>query len=118
MAQLNSTPPRTIPARLDPFGDINVHLETQPDPPKTGGIPLIVRVTDQGDKSVAVDRVEYEYWSERQSPQTLTGQALGAGAFTAVAALSSVGEWQIRVTLFKGTQRMQVDFIVRVMPNI
>lgn len=39
-------------------------------------------------------------------------------AFAATAGLDSVGEWQVRVTLFKGAQQTQVKFTLRVMPNI
>lgn len=116
--QLTRAPSRTLTARLEPFGDISVHLETQPDPPKTGGIPLILHVTDPSGKSVAVDQVEYEYQSEKQVPRTLKGESTSAGEFRAVAALSDVGEWTVRVTLFKGTQQTHVTFFVRVMPNI
>lgn len=116
--QLTSAPSRTLTAWLEPFGDISVRLETQPDPPKTGGIPLILHITDQGGQSVAVDRVDYEYQSEKQAPRTLKGEPTGAGEFRAVAALSDVGVWTVRVTLFKGAQQTQVTFTLRVMPNI
>lgn len=116
--QLTSTPPRVQAARIDPFGDVKVHLETQPDPPKTGGIPLTIHITDASGKSVAVERAQFEYWAENNPMQTRAGDSLGNGEFKTVAALSSVGEWQIRVTLFKGAQQTQVTFTIRVMPNI
>lgn len=116
--QLTSTPARTASARLDPYGEINVHLQTQPDPPKTGGIPLMIDVTDANGKPVAVDKVRYEYWSKEQAVQTLDGESKSVGSFSAVAGIGSVGEWQVRVTLFKGVQQTQVKFTLRVMPNI
>lgn len=45
IVQMTGAPSRTLSARLDPYGDITVHLQTQPDPPKTGGIPLIIHGT-------------------------------------------------------------------------
>ncbi len=116
--QLTSTPARTVSARLDPYGEINVHLQTDPDPPKPGGIPLMIQITDANGKPVAVDKVKYEYWSKDQAAQTLDGESTGDGSFDAVAGIGSVGEWQVQVTLFKGTQQTQVNFTLRVMPNI
>ncbi len=116
--QLTGGPSRTQTARLDPYGDINVHLETEPDPPKTGGIPLMLHITDQNGKSVDVDQVQYEYAFQDRPIKTLKGESMGMGAFKAVAALTDVGEWQVRVTLFKGTQQTQVKFTLRVGANI
>ncbi len=116
--QLTSAPSRTQVGRLEPYGDINVHLETQPDPPKTGGIPLIVHLTDQSGKSIAVDKVHYEYSFQNRGANEIDGEPMEAGMFKAIAALTDVGEWQVRVTLFKDTQQMQVKFILRVMANI
>ncbi len=78
--QLTSTPSRTQSARLDPVGEIKVHLQTEPDPPKPGGIPLMIHITDANGKPVAVDKVEYEYWSKDQAAQTLDGESTGEGA--------------------------------------
>jgi hypothetical protein len=116
--QLTGGPSRTQSARLEPFGDINVHLQTQPDPPKTGGIPLIVHITDAAGKSMSIDRVDYAYALSGGLVNQLSGDAMDAGTFQAVAALTEVGEWQVRVTLFKGSQRTQVTFLLRVMANI
>ena len=116
--QLSSTPARTAGAHLDPYGEIKVHLQTEPDPPKPGSIPLMIHITDANGKPVAVDKVRYEYWSKDQAAQTLDGEATGDGLFDAVAGIGSVGEWQVQVTLFKGTQQTQVKFTLRVMPNI
>ncbi len=116
--QLTGGPSRTQTARLDPFGDISVHLETDPDPPKTGGIPLMLHITDQGSKAIDLDKVEYEYSYQDRPPRTMEGKRKGNGAFTAVAALTDVGDWNVRVTLFKGTVQTQVTFIVRVGANI
>ncbi len=116
--QLAGTPPRMQTARLDPYGDISIHLETQPDPPKTGGIPLILHITDQNGKNVAVDKVHYEYSFQDRSVREMDGESAGDGTYQATAALTDVGEWQVHVTLFKGTQQTQVKFILRVMANI
>ncbi len=116
--QFAGSPSRTQSARLEPFGDISVHLQTQPDPPKTGGIPLILHITDSSGKSVAVDRVEYAYEFRGRTVGQLSGEEMGAGTFQAVAALTEVDEWKIRVTLFQGTQQTQVEFTLRVMANI
>lgn len=116
--QFTGAPPRTQTARLEPFGEINVHLQTQPDPPKTGGIPLIVHITDQGGKGIAVDQVQYEYQSEKIAAQTLNGESTAVGEFKAIAALTDVGVWTVRVTVFKGGQQTKVSFTLRVMPNI
>lgn len=116
--QFAGSPSRTQSARLEPFGDISVHLQTQPDPPKTGGIPLILHITDSDGKNVAVDRVEYAYEFQGRTIGQLSGEAMGTGTFQAVAALTDVGEWRIRVTLFQGTQQTQVEFTLRVMANI
>ena len=116
--QLSGGPSRTQTARLDPYGEISIHLETQPDPPKTGGIPLMLHITDENGKSIAVDQVEYEYAFQNREIKTLKGESMGLGAFKAVAALTDVGEWQVRVTLFKGSQQTQVKFTLRVGANI
>ncbi len=116
--QLNSTPSRVQTARLDPFGEIQVHLQTEPDPPKPGSIPLMLHITDANGNPVSVDKVRYEYWSQDQDTQTLDGESKGEGSFSAIAGIGSVGEWQVQVTLFKGTQQTQVKFTLRVMPNI
>ncbi len=116
--QLSGGPSRTQTARLDPYGEIRIHLETEPDPPKTGGIPLVLHITDQNGKSIAVDQVEYEYAFQNREIKTLKGESMGLGAFKAVAALTDVGEWQVRVTLFKGSQQTQVKFTLRVGANI
>ena len=117
MVQLTGTPPRTVDARLDPYGSIQVHLQTEPDPPKPGGIPLMIHLTDAGGKPISVDQVKYEYWEKSDEPETLEGEATGPGSYSAVAGIKSVGEWQVRVTLFKGSQQSQVKFVLRVMPN-
>src|SRR5574341_5642 len=93
--QLTSAPSRTQVGRLDPYGDISVHLETQPDPPKTGGIPLIVHITDQSGKSIAVDKVHYEYSFQNRGVNEIDGEPMGTGIFKAIAALMDVGEWQV-----------------------
>jgi hypothetical protein len=116
--QLTGGPSRTQTARLDPFGDINIHLETEPDPPKTGGIPLTLHITDQSGKAIDLDKVQYEYAFQDRPPQTVGGERKGNGVFTAVAALTDVGDWNVRVTLFKGTVQTQVTFTLRVMANI
>ena len=116
--QLTGGPSRTQTARLDPFGDINIHLETEPDPPKTGGIPLTLHITDQDGKPVDLDNVQYEYAFQDRPPQTVGGERKGNGVFTAVTALTDVGDWKVRVTLFKGTVQTQVTFTVRVGANI
>ncbi len=116
--QLSGGPSRTQIARLDPYGDINIHLETEPDPPKMGGIPLILHITDQNGKSVEVDKVQYDYVFQDPTPQTLMGESIGVGTYQAIAGLTDVGEWQVRVTLFKGRQQTQVKFTLRVGANI
>lgn len=116
--KLTNSPSRTQSARLEPFGEISVHLETQPDPPKTGAIPLILHITDSDGKSIAVDKVHYEYSFQNRAVNLIDGEAIGAGTFKTIATLTDVGEWQVRVTVFKDTQQMQVNFILRVMANI
>lgn len=116
--QMAGGPSRTQTARLDPFRDINVHLETTPDPPKTGNIPLILHITDSNGKPVAVEKVQYEYAFKDQGIRNVEGKAMGDGNFQAVAAITDVGEWQVRVTLYKGNQQTQVKFVLRVMANI
>jgi len=116
--QLTGAPSRTQTARLDPYGNISVHLETQPDPPKTGGIPLILHLVDQDGKPITVDKVHYEYSFQNRGVRGVDGELTGDGTFKAIAALTDVGEWQVHVTLFKGVQQTQVTFILRVMANI
>lgn len=116
--QLTGGPSRTQSARLDPYGTISVHLETQPDPPKTGGIPLILHLTDQNGKPVVVDKVHYEYAFQNRGFRGMDGEIAGDGTFKAIATLTDVGEWQVQVTLFKGSQQAQVSFVLRVMANI
>ncbi len=116
--QLSSGPSRTQSARLDPYGDVNIHLVTEPDPPKTGGIPLILHITDQNGNDVEVDQVRYDYAFQDRAPETLRGESMGVGAFKAIAGLTDVGEWQVRVTLFKANQQTQVKFTLRVGANI
>ncbi len=116
--QLTGGPSRTQTVRLDPYGNISVHLETQPDPPKTGGIPLILHLTDQNGKPVAVDKVHYAYSFQERGEREMDGERAGDGVFKATAALTDVGEWQVHVTLYKGTQQTQVSFVLRVMANI
>lgn len=115
--QLTSGPSRTQTARLDPYGNISVHLETQPDPPKTGGIPLILHLTDQNGKPVEVDKVHYAYSFQDRTAREMDGEKIG-DAYQATAVLTDVGEWQVHVILYKGTQQTQVTFILRVMANI
>lgn len=115
--QLTSGPSRTQNARLDPYGNISVHLETQPDPPKTGGIPLILHLTDQNGKPVQVDKVQYTYSFQERTAREMDGEKKG-DAYQATATLTDVGEWQVHVTLSKGTQQAQVTFVLRVMANI
>lgn len=116
--QMSSGPSRTQNAQLDPFGEISVHLETQPDPPKPGGIPLILHITDKSGNPVAVDKVQYEYAFKDQSARVLEGRTSGTGTIQAVASITDVGDWQVRVTLFKGNQQTQVKFTLRVGANI
>ncbi|MGE5262145.1 MAG: hypothetical protein ACM3S0_02080 [Acidobacteriota bacterium] len=116
--QLSGGPSRTQSARLDPYGEISIHLETEPDPPKTGGIPLTLHITDQNGKGIEVDQVQYEYAFQDREIKTLKAESMGVGAFKAVAALTDVGEWQVRVTLFKGSQQTHVKFTLRVGANI
>lgn len=116
--QMTGAPPRTVNARLDPYGDLTVHLQTQPDPPKTGGIPLILHITDASGNPVEIDAVSYQYQFQEQARQTLQGERGEVGEFHATAALANVGEWNVRVTLVKDKQQTQVKFTLRVMPNI
>lgn len=116
--QLNDGPSRTQNARLDPFGPINIHLETKPDPPKPGGIPLILHVTDQNGKAVAVDKVQYEYAYKDEPGRVLEAKPGPDGSVQATATITNVGEWQVHVTLFKGVQQTQVKFTLRVGANI
>lgn len=116
--QLTGGPSRTQTARLDPFGDISVHLETEPDPPKTGGIPLTLHITDQSGKAIDLDKAQYEYSYQDRAARTVEGARASSGVFTAVAALTDVGDWKVRVTLFKGAVQTQVTFTLRVMANI
>ncbi len=116
--QLTSAPTRTLDARVEPYGDIQVHLQTEPDPPKTGGIPLMIHLTDKQGNPVTVDQVKYEYWMKGEEIQTLDGKVLTPGTYTAIAGLNDVGEWQVRVTLVKNNQQTLVKFLLRVMPNI
>ena len=118
VTQVGGAPPRTMAARLDPFGEITIHLQTDPDPPKTGNIPLLLHLTDAGGKPLSVDKVQYEYWSKDQPARTIQGESAGVGTYKGLAGLADVGEWQVYVTLFKGSQQTQVKFILRVMPNI
>ncbi len=46
------------------------------------------------------------------------GKSRGSGTYAATAALTDVGEWQVRVTLYKGNQQTQVKFTLRVGANI
>lgn len=116
--QLTGGPSRTQTARLDPVGDMSVHLATEPDPPKTGGIPLTLHITDQNGKPVELDKVEYAYAFQDRAPRSLEGVRGDSGTFTAVAALTDVGDWNVRVTMFKGNAQTQVTFTVRVGANI
>ncbi len=116
--QLAGGPSRTQTARLDPYGEITVHLQTDPDPPKTGTILLMLHLTDQNGKSIAVDKVVYEYAFQSRESKTMPGENKGVGAYEAVATLTDVGEWQVRVTLFKAKQQTQVEFVIRVGANI
>lgn len=116
--QLSSGPSRTQNARLDPFGPISVHLETQPDPPKPGGIPLILHITDPGGKPVVVDKVQYQYAYKDEDPRVLEGKPDVEGTVRATAQITDVGEWQVNVILYKGTQQAMVKFTLRVGANI
>ena len=116
--QLTGGPSRTQTARLDPVGDMSVHLATEPDPPKTGGIPLTLHITDQNGKPVDLDKVEYAYVFQDRAPRTLEGVRAHSGTYTAVATLTDVGDWNVRVVLFKGNAQTQVTFTVRVGANI
>ncbi len=116
--QLSGGPSRTQTTRLDPYGNVQVHLETEPDPPKTGGIPLMLHITDQSGKYVDVDSVQYDYQYQNREQQTLTGEHKGVGSFSAVAQLTDVGEWRVHVTLVKGNQVASVEYVIRVGANI
>jgi len=116
--QLTNTPSRAQNARLDSLGEFSVHLQTQPDPPKTGGIPILLHITDSSGKSVAVDKVVYEYEFQNRGARKLEGERVSDGVFQTTAGLDSVGDWHVVVTLYKGTQQTQVTFTLRVMPNI
>jgi hypothetical protein len=77
-----------------------------------------LHIADSEGKSVAVDSVEYAYEFQGRTVGVLRGEAMGTGTFQAVAALTDVGEWKVRVALFQGTQQVQVEFTLRVMANI
>ena len=115
--QLVSGPSHTQTTRLDPYGIVNVHLETQSDPPKMGKVPFIVHLTDQNGKPVWVDRLHYAYSFKNGTLQEMYGEPVG-DAYQATASLTDVGEWQVHVFLFQGEQQVQLTFVVRVMPNI
>jgi hypothetical protein len=116
--QLTSAPARTQSARLDSLGEFTAHLQTQPDPPKTGGIPLILHFTDANGKYVEVDKVVYEYEFQDRGSRKQEGERVSDGIFQTTAGLDNVGDWYVVVTLYKGTQQTQVSFTLRVMPNI
>ncbi len=116
--KLNGAPARTQNARLEPFGEISVHLQTQPDPPKMGGIPITLHITDASGKSVAIDKAVFEYEFQDRAARKQEGELVSEGVFQTAAALTGVGEWTVVVRLFKGTQQTQVKFALRVMPNI
>lgn len=115
--QLSNGPSRTQTAQLEPYGTINVHLETQPDPPKKGTVPFLVHLTDQNGKPIAVDKVHYTYSFKEHTVSEMYGQKVG-DAYQATATLTDVGDWQVHVFLFQGTQQAQISFVLQVMANI
>ncbi len=116
--QLNREPSRTVKVSLPSVGEVTAVLTTQPDPPKTGGIPLTVRLTDSAGRPVTVDKAVFKYAKKDAEAAVAEGQALSAGTYQAIARLSSVGEWTVEVILTSDGRDTTAHFDLRVMPNI
>ena len=99
--------------------ELRVQLWMSPDPPKTGTIPLEVRLATRAGTPVQVDRVLVAYGEEGKetaAPGETVRQA--DGAYRASASFTAVGDWWVEVTVMSGPLRMTARFPVRVAPSI
>lgn len=98
---------------------LRVQLWTSPDPPKTGAVPVEVRLATTSGALVQVDKTLISYGqSGRSAAATVDAQRQPDGAYRASATFTSVGDWWIEVTALYGPLKMVARFPVYVAPNI
>lgn len=96
-----------------------VTLFMEPDPPKTGPIPVRVEITDVNGLPIRVDEVVVRYGMESQPPReraAVPGASLGL--YRAQIEFANVGRAWVEVLIRRGNTRGQLTFRIEVRPNI
>jgi len=98
---------------------IRVTTGTVPDPPKTGPIPLQIRIADRSGNPIAVEEVRVSYgMASDAGTQTVALPAASAGLYRAQIGFAKVGDGWIELRLRRGDVRTTLRFPVSVRPNI
>ncbi len=99
--------------------ELRVQLWTSPDPPKTGAVPVEVRLATRAGTLVQVDKTLISYGQAgKEAAATVEAERQPDGAYRASATFTSVGDWWIEVTVLYGPLKMVARFPVYVAPNI
>lgn len=95
---------------------LNVTLTTNPDPPKSGNIELVIKVSDQAGQPVADAEVSVVADHIDISGMILRGKATaqGSGRYATVANFSMSGNWKVTVEARKGAATQKQDFTLAV----
>lgn len=91
---------------------LSVSLTTNPDPPKSGNIELVVQVSDQGGQPVTDAEVSVVADHIDMSGMILRGKATaqGGGRYATAANFSMSGNWKVTVEARKGAATQTKDF--------
>lgn len=102
------------PVEPDPASpsDVNISLATQPDPPQTGPVELVVQVNDAGDQPVADADVFVFADHTDMKGMNMNGRATaqGNGRYAISADLSMSGNWKITVQVKKAPVDVAEEF--------
>lgn len=98
---------------------LRVQLWTNPDPPKTGAVPVEARLATLAGTLVQVDRTLISYGQAgKEATATVEAERQADGAYRASATFTAVGDWWIEVTVLYGPLTVNARFPVYVAPNI
>lgn len=97
-------------------GGLSVTLTTNPDPPRSGNIELVVKVSDQAGQPVADAEVSVVADHIDMSGMILRGKATaqGSGRYATAANFSMSGNWKVTVEARKGAATQKQDFTLAV----
>lgn len=115
---VSRAPARERSAELPGVGTIQVVLRLAPDPPKVGRIPFTLTATSGDGRVPPVDGMSASYGSVGYADRPVPLVRIGPGTYEGVLEFPAVGDWWLRVVVARGRQTVEVQFPIRVVPNL